>query len=358
MLRLFRCGLKAFETVEAVQGWTLPGDAVWIDLIEPTREEETAVERALGLLLPTREEAAAIEPSSRLYQENGATYITAFVLVNSETDHPDTAPVTFVLTAQTLVTIRYGEPRSFKVFAAQAARQPALCGGATATFLNLLDAIVDRTADVLENLNTEVDAIGRTVFAQPRPASFEGCLYQLGRAQTLNAEVRESLASLERATGFAALAQPLHDNRADIEHLKTVNRDTRSLGEQSDALSGTIGFMLNAALGFIGIEQNENARTFSLVATVFLPMTLIASIYGMNFEHMPELGWRYGYAWALGLMLLSLAISITLFHRKRWIGRRRSAGQAHHGPQTPQGRSIERHIPAVAAGHVAGDRQP
>jgi magnesium transporter len=333
MLRLFRRGVAGFETAECGPEWRLPGDTVWVDLVQPTRDEELKVEEALGLSLPTPEEASAIEPSSRLYQQNDATYITAFVLVNSETDHPDTAPVTFVLTQNVLATIRYGDPRAFKVFAAQAERQPSLCATAVDTFLNLLDAIVDRTADVLERVNRDVDGISRAVFAQPRPTSFENCLYQLGRAQMLNAEIRESLASIDRASSFAALAAPVQASREHHDHIKTVTRDARSLGEQSDALSGNIGFLLNAALGFINIEQNENARTFSLVATLFLPMTLIASIYGMNFEHMPELHWRYGYAWALGLMVISLIISLVLFHRRRWIGRRRaSARQPDHRP--------------------------
>lgn len=318
MLRVLRRGGGGFDEPTCDGDLCVPPEAVWVDLVEPTRTEELAVERALGVQLPTREEAAAIEPSSRLYQEGGATFITAFVLVNSEGDQPDTVPVTFVVTAERLITIRYSTPRAFKLFSARAASQPGLCPSGVSTFLNLLDAIVDRTADVLERVSTDVDGISRAVFSRPAPKSFEPCLYQLGRAQTTNAEIRESLASLARATSFATLSPAIEGDRESRDHLRTINRDAQSLSEQSDALSSNIGFQLNAALGFINIQQTTNARVFSIIALVFLPPTLVASTYGMNFERMPELGWRYGYPFALGLMVVSAVGSLLLYHRKRW----------------------------------------
>jgi magnesium transporter len=127
-----------------------------------------AVEKSIGLLLPTREEMAEIEASSRLYQEDGGTFMTATVLVNADGDLPTAAPVTFVLTGDRLVTIRYVEPKSFAVFAAQAERQPSLCPGGAQTFLGLLDAVIDRTADILERTSSEVEAQSRIIFSRPR----------------------------------------------------------------------------------------------------------------------------------------------------------------------------------------------
>ena len=319
MLRILKQGARAFEIVDCSPGWRLPQDTVWVDLVEPTRDEELRVEESLGLLLPTREEMEAIEPSSRLYQESGATFITAFLLINADTDQPDTAPVTFVLTNGKLVTIRYGEPRAFKIFVTKAERTPALCPNGVSTFLNLLDAVVDRTADVLERVADDVDGISRSVFAQPSQDDFQNCLYKLGRAQALNAEIRDSLSSLVRATGFAMLAPQVAEDTEHSEHLVTVNRDVQSLSQQSDALSNNIGFQLNAALGFISIQQTRTARAFSIIALLFLPPTLVASNYGMNFEHMPELHWKFGYLWALGLMVASVVISLLLYRRKRWL---------------------------------------
>lgn len=319
MLRVFRRGANAFEQLACAPGWTLAPDAVWLDLVNPTREEELAVERSLGLQLPTPEEMAAIEPSSRLYQENGATFITAFVLVNSETNTPDTAPVTFVLTADRLITIRHGEPRAFKLFAAKAERQPELCATGVTTFLNLLDAVVDRTATVLERIGDEVDAISRSIFAEARAGGFEAALYKLGRAQITNAEIRHSLSSLTRASSFATLAPAVEHDREHRDHLRTVTRDVESLGQQSDAQANNISFLLSAALGLINIEQSNIIKIFSIAAVVFLPPTLVASIYGMNFDVMPELHWRLGYPFALGLMAASVALTLWWFKRKRWL---------------------------------------
>lgn len=317
MLRVLRAGSSAVEEPTCTPDLSLPADAVWIDLVKPSRVEELAVEKALGLQLPTPDDAAEIQPSSRLYQHESATFISAFLLVNADTDQPDTAPVTFVLTADKLVTIRYGDPRSFRMFAEQASRQPALCATAALTFVNLLDAIVDRTADVIERIDADTDGISRAIFKRPQSTGFESCIYELGRAQTTNSEVRHSLASLARAASFAMVHETADATFRD--RLRSIVRDITSLNQLSDALSNNVAFLLNAALGLINIEQSNIARRFSIVAVVFLPPTLVASTYGMNFERMPELDWLYGYPWALGLMAASVAASLWWYHRKRWL---------------------------------------
>jgi magnesium transporter len=224
-----------------------------------------------------------------------------------------------VLTADKLVTLRYGEPKPFKIFAANAQRQPHLCATAVDTFLNLLDAIVDRTADVLERIDDQVDATSLAIFKQPNDGGYEACLYRLGVAQTTNAEIRRSMASLSRATSFATLAPSIEKNREALVHLRTITRDADSLNQQSDALAANVGFLLNAALGFINLQQVKTSRIFTIMSVLFLPPTLVASTYGMNFEFMPELGWRYGYLWALGLMVTSVVTALVVFKRKRWL---------------------------------------
>jgi len=320
VLKILRVGAAEFEKPPAeMEGWSLPSDAVWVELVEPTREEELAVERDLGVLLPTREEMLEIEPSSRLYQDGGATVMTATVLVNSDSDRPSSQPVTFVLAGHRLVTIRYFEPKPFTLFSAHAQRQPGLCPNGAQTFLGLIDAVVDRTADVLERNSAEVEQISTEVFASPRTDKFEQLLTRLGRAQNLNAKIRDSLVSLARLASFASLADQIEHDREHREHLKTITRDVQSLLDHDSFLAGNISFLLDTALGLINIQQNAIIKIFSVAAVAFLPPTLIASIYGMNFEHMPELGWRYGYAWAGGLMLLSAVIPLLWFRRKGWL---------------------------------------
>lgn len=319
MLKLLRNTDGAFEVPKAEPGWQLPPDAVWLELIEPTRAEELLVEQALGILLPTREEMAEIEASSRLYQEDGATFMTATILHNSDAEDPSSSPVTFVLTADRLVTIRYIQPRAFTLFAAQAERQPGLFPTGAHVFLGLLDAVIDRIADILERTSSEVETSSRAIFKRPRENRFEHILADLGRGQSLNAKARDSLVSLARLISFASLSDQIEANRDHRDHLKSLQRDVQSLTDHSSYLSSNITFLLDAALGLINIEQNAIIKIFSVAAVVFLPPTLVASIYGMNFEHMPELKFVHGYPMALILMVLSAVVPLWWFRKKGWL---------------------------------------
>lgn len=319
MLRVLQQGAPGFDQPGDAPGWRLPADAVWIDLIAPNRPEELKVEQALGLQLPTREDMAEIEPSSRLYQEGGATFMTAIILISADTETPQSAPVTFVLTNNKLVTIRYAEPRSVQVFSAQAERQPALCPTGSTAFLNLIDAVVDRTADVIERIAADVEAISAAVFARPRERSFDEFLYRLGRAQTTNAKIRDSLVSLARLASFATLAGEIEGDREHRDHLKTISRDVQSLLDHSAYVSSNVNFLMDAALGLINLEQANTAKIFSVASVVFLPPTLVASTYGMNFEFMPELHWFFGYPFALSLMATSVIVSLLFFKSRGWL---------------------------------------
>ncbi|HYG26871.1 MAG TPA: magnesium transporter CorA family protein [Caulobacteraceae bacterium] len=318
MLRILKRGASEPEQVQVTPGWALPEDAVWVDLLKPTREEELAVESAIGVQIPTREEMAEIETSSRLYQERGATFMTAAVLTHATTDFPLLAPVTFVLAGDRLVTVRYDEPSAFAAFISQFERQPCGFVGGEA-FLELLDAIVDRVADILEAVAAEVEEASHDIFRQPRKGGFGPVLAQLGHAQMVTGKARASLASLARLISFASLARQLESVRGLREHLRSLQRDTQSLTDHTAYLSSNITFLLDAAMGMINIEQNAIIKIFSVAAVAFLPPTLIASIYGMNFEFMPELDWPFGYPFALLLMVLSAVIPLAWFRRKGWL---------------------------------------
>ena len=326
MLRYLRAGAAGFEELPPAAcvdpgGWSMPADVVWLDLLTPSRPEELCVEKALGVLLPTREEMLEIEPSSRLYQDNGATFLTALVLYNSDSGLPSAGPVTFVLVGQRLVTIRYMEPKSFALFAAQAKRQPGLCPNGMQTFLGLVDAIVDRTADILENVGAEVEAVSEEVFLSDPSRRFTDILQRLGRAQNAAAKIRDSLVSLGRLASFASLADQIEREAEFRDHLRTISRDVTSLRDQAGFLSGNISFLLDTALGLINIEQNAIIKIFSVAAVAFLPPTLIASIYGMNFHHMPELERTWGYPAVLGLMAAVEGSVLLYFWRRGWLGK-------------------------------------
>jgi magnesium transporter len=317
VLNLIRRGASASTRETPGEAWVLPADTIWIDLLNPTREEELAVERALAVDLPTREEMAQIEPSSRLYQEAKATFLTASLLAHSH-DHPTSVPVTFVLARGVLVTIRYAELKAFTVFAARASENHDLTSGSE-VMLELLDAVVERLAHVLEAGSASVQESSNAIFDRPSGGAFEPLLTGLARTQSVTALARASLVSLGRLASFAGLAQEIADAPACRAHLASVQHDIQSLTEHAGSLASHIAFLLDAALGLINIEQNGIIKFFSVVSVALMPPTLVASIYGMNFHHMPELSWRLGYPMALALMVISGIGPFLWFKKKRWL---------------------------------------
>jgi magnesium transporter len=298
---------------------------VWIDLLNPSREEETEVERALTLEVPTREEQQEIEASSRLYQENGAHFMTATVLYQTDTAEPATTPITFILAGNRLITLRYAEPHAFSIFAARCRRpDPSLTNG-TAVLIGLIETIIDRMADFIERIQGEVDAVSRSIFEMKggtasRQRRFDVILKSIGREGELTSRARESTHSLGRLLTF--LTQAVNERKEDKllkARIRTAARDVVSLADHVSYLSNKIVFLLDATLGMINIQQNDIIKIFSIAAVVLLPPTLVASAYGMNFEVMPELKWVLGYPFALVLMVVSAVLPYLYFKRKGWL---------------------------------------
>jgi magnesium transporter len=306
-------------------GETACGRAVWIDLLNPTKEEEQQIESQLGLLVPTREEMAEIEVSSRLYQEGGAHFMTATVLHRMETPAPQSTTITFILTEAHLITVRYADPRAFSLFLGRAAKGDAACDSAIAVMLGLLEAIIDREADLIERLQVETDKIAQTIFgmkggAGTRTRRFDVILKQIGREGEVLSKARDSLLSQGRLlTYLSHVALMRKDTKHVRERIKTESRDVQSLADHVGYMNARVTFMLDASLGMVSIEQNQIIKLFSVVAVVLLPPTLVASIYGMNFRHMPELEWTLGYPMALVMMVVSAVVPFMYFRRKGWL---------------------------------------
>lgn len=325
MLRIFSAtGHQLIGTGDA-----LPDDAVWIDLCNPTPEEETQVETALGFGVPTADEMAEIETSSRLYVDNGAIVMTATLATGLITETPETVPVSFVLGARHLVTVRYAEIRSFDRFVAQLERASGQCGNAPMALMGLIDAIVDRLADGLEHVGREVDQISRAAFRRAEAGAhgrqlqrrsnlaLQALLTRLGAAQDGLSKARESVVSLTRALSFLQFAAPKDAGLA--AQIKTQVRDLASLADQASFIGSNLTFLLDATLGLISIEQTAVQKIFSVASIVFLPPTLVAGVYGMNFQHMPELGWQLGYPMALGIMLAAAVLPYAIFRWRGWL---------------------------------------
>lgn len=319
MIRVYRAGCSTCEAlISNPANWVLPPDAVWIDLIEPSREEDAAVEKALGLSVPTREEMAELEASSRIYRENGATYATADIITHGDTDIPGIEPVTFVLTDGPLVTIRYTDPKPFAMLVDKLDREPALCATGRDMFLNLMESVIDRASDILSRNVARVEGIATHVFSGGKTVGFEKLITRLGQAQIANARIEQSLAGLSRIFAFVGTDERVEGADANA-HLHSLSRDAESLIAHNHAVAASINFQLSAALGLINIEQSSIIKIFSVGAVAFLPPTLIASIYGMNFEHMPELSQPWGYPLALVAMVISALLPLAWFKKQGWL---------------------------------------
>lgn len=320
MLTILRSDAAMPETVALSAGWSPPPHTVWIDLKDPTRDEELAIESVLGLCLPTREDMAEIEPSSRLYHEDATQFMTATVVVGAAEGRALLAPITFVLHDGVLITIRYCAPRAFEAYLAQAVRLPELRASGAAVLLGLLDALVDRLADILEQMGAKIEAVSAEVFSPQRPpGGFQPILNQLGAAQMTGAKARDSLVSLGRLMSYAAGARAIESDPALVERLHSLQQDVPSLTDHASYLSTNVTFLLDAALGQINIEQNAIIKVFSVFTAALLPPTLIGAIYGMNFRHLPELSWPLGYPFALGLMVVSAVAPLLWFKRRGWL---------------------------------------
>jgi magnesium transporter len=296
----------------------LPDGTVWVDLLAPTREEETSLEQALSIDLPSREEMSEIEISSRLYQENGALFMTVTLVAHTGTDTPESEPVTFILTGKRLVTIRFSGLTAFSSYTSYVQRHSEANASSDALLVGLLDAIVDRIADNLERIQREMSQVSSRVFAQDKP-DFEEALRAIGMAEALTSRARESLVSIGRLLTFLSRPNETKISRTMERSLKTLSRDVMSLSDHSTFLANNITFMLNTTLGMINIRQTDIIKIFSVMAVVFLPPTLIASIYGMNFHFIPEISWKYGYPVSLILMLVSGILPYVYFKWKRWL---------------------------------------
>jgi len=305
----------------------IPDDAMWIDLEEPTREEEKLVERCVEVNVPTQAEMAEIEPSSRLYEKNGALYMTVSALRGVEEHLPTTTPIGFVLAGNRLVTIRYATPKPVRTFENHARRDPDLVRDGPTALVRLLDAIVDRLADEIERVGEAMENLSKQIFMEQQdqrriPADrLTKLLTDIGRTQTLLSKIRYSAVSTLRMLSFFAASNLVHDEkRKELRHhVSSLTTDVTSLSEHASFQTDSLQFLLDASLGLISIEQNAAMKLFSWAAVVFLPPTLIAGIFGMNFHYMPELSWRYGYPLSLVLMLAS-AIGPYLYFKKRgWI---------------------------------------
>ncbi len=301
---------------------------VWIDLLCPTEEEENLVEKLIATSIPTRDEMQEIELSSRLYQKNGIVYATATIVTQADTPEPEMHAVTFVISGQCLITVRYSDPQPFKVFLGRTSIVSADTYHGNTVLAGLMEAIVDRMADILENVGHSIDDMTKKIFrphlqgddarSKEKP-ELDEMLRQVGIRGDLISKTRESMISINRLLGFVLQTAYFKSGSEENSRVQSILRDIHALSDHASFLSNKVNFLLDAILGMISMEQNGIIKIFSVAAVVFLPPTLVASIYGMNFDIMPELKWHLGYPFSIGLMILSAYLPYKFFRRKGWL---------------------------------------
>ncbi|MHC5306673.1 magnesium transporter CorA family protein [Bartonella sp. LJL80] len=330
MIRSFRSATDRLVEVPLTASGIPEDDVLWIDLLDPTQNEEKTIEQWLNIPIPTHDDMVEIEESSRFYMEDGAQYLTAPLIYVIDGDKRDIAPVTFILAGTRLVTVRYSQPKAIELFITRTTKAGnglinQQCTGIT-ILLGLVEAATDRLADLLEAVSGRIEKASRHIFHRDEnspPMSttdFRKILTQIGSQGTFLSMVRESIAGISRllvyVEAYGKTITPKKDVKATI---KSLERDTQSLEHYADFLSSKMTFLLDTVVGMISTEQNAIIKIFSVAAVGFMPPTLIASIYGMNFHFMPELNETWGYPIALLLMVVSAVLPLVYFRKKGWL---------------------------------------
>lgn len=298
-------------------------DALWIDLLLPSREEELLIEGRLGINIPDREVLQGIEPSGRLYKDQGTVFMTATMIARSDSREPKSDAITLIIKDDKLISVRHIEPQAFALFTSKLPRLSVECQHALHLIIELLEATIDRLADITERTGSALDDYSLTIFHTQTEdkikLDYKQLLQELGKNADLNAKAWESLVSFSRVNGFFGQVFASKCDEEMLARLSMLTKDIAALRDQVKFLTSKVNFLLDATLGMVNIEQNNIIKIFSIAAVIFLPPTLIASIYGMNFSVIPGLQWHYGYATSIVLMLLSGWLPYQYFKVKKWL---------------------------------------
>jgi magnesium transporter len=297
-------------------------EALWIDLLEASEEEEKLVSETLDIEMPSKKEMEEIEPSSRLYRENDSLFLTATMVAYSEAPEPKSDAVTFILTENKFITIRHIEPQAFVLYFNMIKKATDVPYTPYSLLIGLFETTTDRLADILEKISDYFDELSYRIFHKSdvdnHSLNYKEILLTIGVNRILGSKIRDSLISFNRIISFLEKAKMIEDAELNLR-LNIIKKDIAALSDYAVFISSEVNFLLDATLGMVNIEQNAIIKIFSVAAVIFLPPTLLASIYGMNFKHMPELDWFAGYPISLLLMVISAWLPYHYFRKKKWL---------------------------------------
>ncbi len=322
------CGLGQMSAFELVEGRLskvaitcrhdlFDVNPIWIDLLAPTKAQRVLIGQHYGLELPDPAELTDLEASARFYVEQNEIHIHSDFLLDREGESRS-IPVAFVLRGDILFSLRSEELPVFRLQRLRARTQPGFVTDSKDMLLDLYGAEAEYSADSLENIYSELEAVSKKVLSQNvSDEDAEQILADIAEEEDLNGRIRRNMLDTQRAVSFLIRRKLL--SATQLEDAQQILRDIESLNSHTAFLFDKINFLMDATVGFININQNKVIKIFSVASVAMLPPTLIASIYGMNFDHMPELQWMLGYPFALLMMAISILLPYLFFKRKGWL---------------------------------------
>ncbi|MDX3965249.1 MAG: magnesium transporter CorA family protein [Bradyrhizobium sp.] len=322
MLKLYRWPSNDWHGI----GAEMPSEIIWADLLNATDEEKQFIERLLGIRIPSQESLSEIEASSRLIFDHGTLYLSSPAVRLTEDNEAEITPVGFVIGPRVLVTVRFAGLPIFDDIGKRIGSDDSLKNG-MCVFASLLEAMIDRGADVLEHLGTKVDQLSRGVFkgglvhtqrAVRSSRRMREALENVGELADRLTKARDVLLGVGRIASFAGDVGSEWVTASSKKRLEAVSKDVVSLSDYETRLSDKIQLLLDAVLGFISIQQNELFKILTIVSVVGVLPTILVGVWGMNFRHMPELDWTFGYPLAWLAIIASGVLPLIWFKRRGW----------------------------------------
>ena len=305
--------LTVVEGVEYLNNIEDRKSVIWIDMFTPTLQEVKTVENIFSIEFPTKQESEEIELSSRYWEEGNRIEINSYFLINDKKD-PVNETVSFILQDDLLISVRYKKLASFDASIKKLLSSPREYRTGYSIFSQIIDIRIDTDADIIEELNRDIAAIRKQAFNDD--VENEDLLEQMSTFENLNMKIRENLTDRQRILNSLLKSQKITEDKSE---LPIMLKDIRSLIDHTNFNFERIDYLQNIFIGLLSVEQNKVIKIFTIVNVIFLPPTLIASIYGMNFDIMPELNWEYGYLFSIGVMILAAVTPLIIFKKKGWI---------------------------------------
>ncbi|MGJ7066802.1 magnesium/cobalt transporter CorA [Morganella morganii] len=316
MLSAFKVDNKRLQRLDLEEGDALT-DALWVDISEPEEHERQLIQTQFNQELATSPELDDIEASARFFEDDDGLHVHSFFYYEDADDHAGNSTVAFTLRDGRLYTLRERELPAFRLYRMRARKQTMQDGNGYEILLDLFETKIEQLADEIENIYSHLETLSWAIMKGKQDDEFDKALSALAEQEDIGWKVRLCLMDTQRALNFLVRRTRLPANQ--LEQAREILRDIESLLPHNESLFQKVNFLMQAAMGFINIEQSRIIKIFSVVSVVFLPPTLVASSYGMNFKFMPELDWSLGYPAAIGVMVAAALAPYLYFKRKNWL---------------------------------------